>query len=206
MCPYPRGRRRCGYGCLVVGRRKLTRKRNSNSAAISTSKKDDFRPISYQGSVSQAFRADQCTCQKSEIVGKGFNCAFESSEHTAVPELARTRSRLGREFDTIAHVGITRSSIEPVTFRLRSLLFIKKQKHSVSIYWVRGRSKDALGTTVKPNYEASIFCHCRTSIGARLEERPRLLSRDRPLTQHYSPRETVCVACVDGALCWLTTS
>jgi len=59
-------------------------------------------------------------------------------------------------------VGITRSSIEPVTFRLRSLLFIKKQKHSVSIYWVRGRSKDALGTTVNPNYEASSFGHCRT--------------------------------------------
>ena len=88
--------------------------------------------------------------------------AFESSEHTAVPELARTRSRLGREFDTIAHVAIARSSIEPVAFRLRSRLFIENQKGSVSIYWVRGRSKDALGTTVNPNYEASSFGHCHT--------------------------------------------
>ena len=88
---------------------------------------------------------------------------------------------LGREFDTVAHVGVTRSSIEPVAFRLRSLLFIKKQKRSVSIYRVRGRSKDALGTAVNPNYEASIFCHCRTSIGAPLEERPRSLSRGRSL-------------------------
>jgi len=69
---------------------------------------------------------------------------------------------LGREFDTVAHVGIARSSIEPVAFRLGSRLFIENQKRSVSIYWVGGRSKDALGTTVNPNYEASSFGHCHT--------------------------------------------
>ena len=77
-------------------------------------------------------------------------------EHTAVRELARTR-RIGREFDTVAHVGVTRSSIEPVAFRLRSLLFIEQQKRTVSIDWVGGRSEEALGTTVNPNYEASVF-------------------------------------------------
>ena len=116
-----------------------------------------------------------------EICGTVFACAFESSEHTVVRELARTRSGLRREFDAVAHKGITRSSIEPVAFRLRSLLFIKKQKRTVSIYWVRGRPKEALGTTVNPNYEASGFCHCRISIGAPLEERPRSLSRGRSL-------------------------
>ena len=83
--------------------------------------------------------------------------AFESFEHAAVPELARTGSRIGREFDTVAHVGVTRSSIEPVAFRLRSLLFIEQQKRTVSIDWVGGRSEEALGTTVNPNYEASVF-------------------------------------------------
>jgi len=78
-------------------------------------------------------------------------------EHAAVPELARTGSRIGREFDTVAHVGVTRSSIEPVAFRLRSLLFIEQQKRTVSIDWVGGRSEEALGTTVNPNYEASVF-------------------------------------------------
>jgi hypothetical protein len=116
-----------------------------------------------------------------ESAGQSLTARSRSSEHTAVPELARTRNRLRREFDTVAHVGIARSSIEPVAFRLRSRLFIKNQKRSVSIYWVRGGSKDALGTTINPNYEASIFCHCRTSIRARLQERPRSLSRGRSL-------------------------
>ena len=83
--------------------------------------------------------------------------AFESFKHAAVPKLARTGSRLGREFDTVAHVGVARSSIEPVAFRLRSLLFIEQQKRTVSIDWVGGRSEEALGTTVNPNYEASVF-------------------------------------------------
>ena len=115
-----------------------------------------------------------------EICGTVFACAFESSENSVVRELARTRSGLRREFDAVAHKRITRSSIESIAFRLRSLLFIKKQNGSISIHWVRSRSKDAVGTAVNPNYVASIFCHYRLHQGP-LEERPRSLSRGRSL-------------------------
>ena len=90
---------------------------------------------------------------------------------------------LGRELDAIAHIGVARSSIKSVALRLRSLLFIKQQERSVSIHWVRGSSKDAVGTAVNPNYEASDFGHCCISVGrtAPLAQPGPFLTQDHSL-------------------------
>ena len=95
---------------------------------------------------------------------------------------------LGRELDTVAHVGAARSRIKEVALRSRSFLFIKQKKRPVSVYWIRGRSEEALGTTVNPNDETSNLCHCRLSVGERLEERPGSLGRGRSIRNTISKR------------------